>query len=89
VDRRLKKALKTAISATFRHARRDYQMQSSIRKSFRAKQIGPVMGVLGRSESFLGIGEPKLPRRFPPRVQDLELKSSSQISPPREGAAVI
>jgi hypothetical protein len=38
--------------------------QSSIGKSFRAKQIGPLMRVPGRSETLVGIGAPKLPHQF-------------------------
>jgi hypothetical protein len=63
--------------------------RGSIRKSFRTSQIGPVMGVAGRSESLVGIGAPNLPRRFPPHVHDLKLNSRSQISLPREGAAAL
>jgi hypothetical protein len=49
--------------------------QNSIRKSFRVKHIGPVMGVPGRSGSLVGIGAPNLPHRFPPHVHYLELPS--------------
>jgi hypothetical protein len=35
------------------------------------------------------MGAPKLPHRFPLNVHYLKLKSRSQISLPREGAAVI
>jgi hypothetical protein len=63
--------------------------QGSTRTSLLAKQIGHVTGVPGRSGSLVGIGASKLPRRFPPRVHYLKLKSRSQISLPREGAAVI
>src|SRR4051794_2837522 len=47
--------------------------QSLIGKSFRAKHIGSVMGVPGRSGSLVGIGAPKLPHRLPPYVHYLEV----------------
>jgi hypothetical protein len=47
--------------------------QSSSRKLFRARHIGRVMGVPGRSESLVGIGASKLPRRIPPHVHYLEV----------------
>src|SRR5205823_7525742 len=54
--------------------------RGSIRKSLRAKQIGPVTGVAGRSGSLVRIGAPKRSHRCSLHVHHVELKSRSQIS---------
>jgi hypothetical protein len=83
VDRRSKKILKTAISATSGTPGTAARCHNSIRKSLRAKHIRPVLGGPGRRGSRVGIGAPKLPRRFPPHVHYLRLKSLTQITLPR------
>lgn len=50
MDIRSKRAVKTAISATFRHPGAIPTCRGSISKSFYAKHMGPVMGVPGHQD---------------------------------------
>ena len=82
VDRCSKKALKTAISAILARPR-DYQVPKLDPQVVPCEADRTCHGCSWRSESLVGIGAPKLPRRFPPHVHYLRLKSRSQISLPR------
>ncbi len=83
VNKRSKKILKTAISATFRHARRDCQVPKLDRQVVPCEAYRISYRCFCRSESLVGIGAPKLPHRFPRHVHYLRLKSRTQITLPR------